>query len=112
MGDYACLGADVDCYCVDKITVGDQATVSQGVKLCSASHDISSRTMELKTRPITIGASSWIAAWSIIMPGVNIGDGAVVAAGSVIAKSIDPWLVVGGNPAVLIKKRTLEGESI
>lgn len=107
MGDYACLSEDVDCYTVAPIDLGDNATVSQGVKLCTASHDISSKIMELTYKPIIIGANSWIAGWSIILPGVTIGEGAVVAAGSVVVKNVEPWTVVGGNPAMFIKKRDL-----
>jgi len=107
MGAYACLSEDVDCYTVAPITIGDQATVSQGVKLCTAGHDISSKIMELTYKPIVIGANAWAAGWSVILPGVMIGEGAVVAAGSVVVKSIKPWTVVGGNPAKFIKAREL-----
>lgn len=107
MGAYACLSADVDCYSVDQITVGDQATVSQGVKLCCAGHDISSRIMELAYEPIVIGANAWVAGWSIVLPGVTIGEGAVVGAGAVVTKDIAPWTVVAGNPARVVKKRVL-----
>ena len=109
MGAYACLSEEVDCYSVDEIVIGAQATVSQGVKLCSASHDISSRIMELTTSPIHIGENAWVAGWSIILPGVTIGEGAVVGAGSVVTKDVEPWTVVGGNPARFIKRRELKG---
>ena len=107
MGAYACLSADVDCYTVAPIVLGDNATVSQGVKLCTASHDISSRIMELTYLPITVGANAWVAGWAIVLPGVTIGEGAVVAAGSVVTKDVEPWIVVGGNPAKFIKKREI-----
>lgn len=108
MGEYACLSEDVDCYTVAEITVGDQATVSQGVKLCTAGHETASEIMELTYSPIVIGANAWVAGWSIIMPGVTIGEGAVVGAGAVVTKDVEPWTIVGGNPAKLIKKRELK----
>lgn len=107
MGAYACLSEDVDCYTVDEIIVEEQATVSQGVKLCTAGHDITSRTMELTYAPIRIGSNAWVAGWSLILPGVTIGEGAVVAAGAVVTKDVEPWTVVGGNPAKVIKKRVI-----
>ena len=107
MGEYACLSENVDCYSVDEITIGDQAIVSQWAKLCTASHDILSKTMELKTAPIIIGANAWVTGWAIILPSVTIGEGAVVAAGAVVTKDVEPWTVVGGNPARVIKKREL-----
>lgn len=58
-------------------------------------------------KPIVIGDSAWVAGWSIILPGVTIGEGAVVAAGAVATKDVAPWTVVGGNPARVIKKREL-----
>ena len=108
MGEYACLSEDVDCYTVAPIVIGDQATISQGVKLCTAGHDITSKIMELTYKPITIGANAWIAGWSILLPGVSIGEGAVVAAGAVVTRDVEPWTVVGGNPAKVLKKRELK----
>ena len=107
MGAYACLGADVDCYAVAPIVLGDNVTVSQGVKLCTASHDIASPIMELMYAPIVIEANTWVAAWSIVLPGVTVGEGAVVGAGAVVTKDVAPWTVVGGNPAKVIGKREL-----
>ena len=63
--------------------------------------------MELTCAPIEIGENCWIAARSIVMPGRSVGDGAVVAAGAVVVKNVEPWTVVGGNPARFIKKREL-----
>ena len=52
-----------------------------------------------------IGNDVWIGRESIIMPGVKIGDGAIIAAYSVVTKDVEPYSVVGGNPACFIKKR-------
>lgn len=54
---------------------------------------------------IVIGNDVWIGRESIIMPGVKIGDGAIIAACSVVTKDVEPYSVVGGNPARFIKKR-------
>lgn len=58
----------------------------------------------VKSAPIHICSKAWIGARSIILKGVTIGEGAVVAAGSVVTKDVEPWTVVGGNPAQLIKR--------
>lgn len=54
---------------------------------------------------IVIGNDVWLGRECVIMPGVKIGDGAIVAAYSVVTKDVDPYSVVGGNPAHFIKKR-------
>jgi acetyltransferase-like isoleucine patch superfamily enzyme len=77
------------------------------VKLITGSHEISSGHFDLITRPITVEDNVWIATGAMILPGVTIGEGAVVAAGAVVTKDVEPWTVVGGNPARFIKKREL-----
>lgn len=108
MGDYATLSEHVVCYTVDKILIGDQTTISREVFLCCASHDVRSPIMELTQAPIVIGACVWIAARAIVMPGRNIGDGVVVAAGSVVIDNAKPWTIIGGNPAKYISIRELK----
>ena len=55
------------------------------------------------SKPIKICSKSWIGMNCIILKGVTIGEGAIVAAGSVVIKDVDPWTIVGGNPAKIIK---------
>lgn len=107
MDDYACLASDVDCYNVAPIHVGRFATVSQGAFLCTASHDISSPGHELITQPIEIGERAWVAAGAFIGMGVKVGEGAVVGARAAVFRDVEPWAVVGGNPAKFIKKRVI-----
>ena len=57
----------------------------------------------IPSKPIRICRGSWIGARSIILKGVTIGEGAIVGAGSVVTKSVEPYTVVGGNPARLLK---------
>lgn len=107
-GDAVCIGPRAEIYNKDKVTIGSQVVISQDTYICTASHDISSPVMTLVTKPITIGSNVWIAAKASVMPGVDIANGTVVAACAVVAKSTEPWTVVGGNPAKFIKKRELK----
>ncbi|MBO8455276.1 MAG: putative colanic acid biosynthesis acetyltransferase [Bacteroidetes bacterium] len=108
MGKYSCLASDVNCYNVDKIVVMDNSTVSQGAFLCTASHDITDPLNHLITAPIVIQDQAWVAADAFIGMGVTIGQGAVVGARAAVFKNVEPWTVVGGNPAKFIKKRIIK----
>lgn len=110
MGDYSCLASGVDCYCVDKITIGAHSTVSQYSYLCSASHDYTDASMPLVTAPIVIGERAWITADVFVGPGVTIGDGAVITSRSSVFTDIEPWVVARGNPAVAVKSRSMRNE--
>lgn len=107
MGAYACLASDVDCYNVAPVTIGDNTTVSQGAYLCTASHDITNPLNPLVTKPIVIEDQAWVAAGAFVGMGVTIGQGAVVGARAAVFKDVEPWTVVGGNPAKFIKRREI-----
>lgn len=108
MGDNTCLASDVECYNVAPIILEDNVTVSQGSYLCTASHDIEDPMHPLITAPIVLKNQSWIAARAFVGMGVTIGEGAVVGATASVYKDVEPWTVVGGNPAKFIKKRVLK----
>jgi putative colanic acid biosynthesis acetyltransferase WcaF len=101
----SCLSDFVDCYCVDRITLGVDCVVSQYSFLCSASHDADDPGFPLVTAPIEIGARAWVAADAFVGPGVTVGEGAVVGARASVFADVAPWTVVGGNPAALIRHR-------
>lgn len=82
--------------------IGANAVISEGAFICTASHDIRSEAFELVTKPVEIGDSAWIAARAIVLPGRKVGEGAVVAAGAVVARDVEPDNVVAGNPARVI----------
>ena len=108
MGSYACLASDVDCYNVAPVTIGANSTVSQGAYLCTASHDITDPLNPLVTKPIVIEDQAWVAAGAFVGMGVAIGQGAVVGARAAVFKDVEPWTVVGGNPAKFIKRREIK----
>ena len=107
MGDNTCLAGDVDCYNVAPIILEDNVTVSQGAYLCTASHDIEASMHQLITAPIVLKDQAWIGARAFIGMGVTIGQGSVVGATASVYKDVEPWIVVGGNPAKFIKKRVI-----
>lgn len=107
MGKNSSLGKKSWAYCLDYITIGNYSCIGQEVYLLTGSHDITSNTFDLVTKPIEVGDGVWIATSSAVLPGVKLSDMSVVAAGSVVVKSTDANDVVGGNPAKFIKKREI-----
>ncbi len=107
LGDQVCLAEEADIYCVGKIQIGSNVTISQRAYLCTASHDISRLERPLIVSNIQIGSHAWVCAEAFVGPNVSIGEGAVVGARAVVCKDVDPWSVVVGNPGVAIRKRTL-----
>ena len=107
MGEFSFLGPNVNCYSMDRITIGDYALVSQGAHLCAGSHDISDPSFQLISKPIVINSQAWVAAEAFVGPGVTVGKGAVLGARGVAFRSLDPWTVYAGNPAKPLKKRVL-----
>ncbi|MFD1294224.1 putative colanic acid biosynthesis acetyltransferase [Lutibacter holmesii] len=109
VGEYTCLGQNVDCYNQGEIIIGDNTTISQKSYLCASTHDITDPKNNLILKPIHINNQVWVAANSFIGPGVTIGEGAVVGATSSVFKNVKDWTVVGGNPSVFLKERIING---
>ena len=107
LGDFSCISHSVDCYSVDRISIGSHVTISQYSFLCAASHDITSTDMKLISAPIVIGDGAWVCAGAFVGMGINIGEGAVVGAMAVVTRDVPAWFIVGGNPARKIGDRHL-----
>lgn len=111
IGDYSFVGKNALVRGSTKLTIGKNVCISEDVRILPASHDISSPTFDYICKPVTICDNVWIATGAIVLLGVTIGEGAVVAAGAVVTKDVEPWAVVGGNPAKFIKKRVLRDDT-
>jgi acetyltransferase-like isoleucine patch superfamily enzyme len=107
IGDFSTLGR-VEIALHDKVTIGKYVCINDGVVILSASHDVLDPLWNHKKAPIFIGDYAWIATNAIILPGVRIGRGAVVGAGSVVSKNISDYAIVIGNPAKEISKKRTE----
>lgn len=96
------INVDSKICCFKKIEIGEHVYIGENVIIKdSDEHYIDSK--KPKTKPIKIGNNVWIGMGSIILKGVTIGDGAVIAAGSVVTKDVEPYTMVAGVPAVLKK---------
>lgn len=105
--DRACLGDRANAYTLGVVEIFEKATVSQEVYLCTGTHAFDKPSMNLITAKITIGKNVFIGTRALIMPGVIIGDNAIIGAGSLVTKNVDKNTIVAGNPAKLIKNRTI-----
>ncbi len=110
MKAHSCLGPEVDCYNVGMVTLQEGAVVSQKAYLCTASHDITDPNHKLIVSPITIEKKAWVAADAFVGMGVTVGEGAVVGARAAVYKDVEPWTIVGGNPAKVIKTRVFKSQ--
>jgi len=86
------------------IVIGDNVNISHNVKMYTGGHDIESEKMSYSSKPIFIQNNVWIFPNVIIMPGVTIFEKSVVLPGSVVTKSFTGSVVLGGNPAVVLKE--------
>lgn len=104
IGRYCCIG------CSGFISIGRNVLMSPRVSLHAENHNFASTELPIRDQGVTregivIEDDCWIATHSIILAGVRIGHGSVVAAGSVVTKSVPPWSVVAGVPARIVSAR-------
>lgn len=101
--------ANFDCTILDvsEVRIGDNCMLGPSVQIYTATHPLhpTERNSGIEyAKPITIGNNVWIGGSAVICPGVTIGNNVVVAAGAVVTKNVPDNVVVGGNPAKVIKK--------
>lgn len=96
------------CYLDGRVTlkIGNNVNVSHYTLIQTLTHDPQNPDFVCVEGAVTIEDHAWIGARAIILPGITIGEGAVVAAGAVVTRDVAPYTIVGGNPARLIKERT------
>jgi acetyltransferase-like isoleucine patch superfamily enzyme len=109
IGSRTFIGHGVEFNCTHSIRVGNDVLIATGTKIVDVGHCFKPesliRQQPLKSLPIVIEDDVWIASNCVIVAGVTIGKGSVIAAGSVVTKLVPPNEVWGGVPAKLIRKR-------
>jgi len=110
IGDDVDIALDVIITTGGGVEVGDRTLIGYRTQIISSNHNIPLRPSKIfnaghVNKKIKIGSDVWIGANCVVLPGVNIGEGSVIAAGSIVTKDIPSFSIYGGNPAKLIKKR-------
>lgn len=105
--------ANFDCVILDvcKVSIGENCMLAPGVHIYTATHPVNpierNKGAEFG-KPVTIGDNCWIGGGAIINPGVNIGDNVVIASGAIVTKDVPSNVVIGGNPARILKEIEVE----
>src|SRR5688572_8827448 len=107
IADDVSIGDEVIVYSLGMVRIGARTFISQYAHLCAGTHDYTRSDYPLVRPPIVIGADCWIATDAFVGPGVSVGDRVVVGARASVFKDVPPDVVVAGNPAHVIKQRTL-----
>lgn len=105
LGERSFIASRVHLALHDEIIIGKRVVINDGVRLLTASHDIRHPNWVAFKKKIVIHDYAWIATGAIILPGVTIGKRAVVGAGAVVARNVEAFTVVAGNPAKIVSQR-------
>ena len=115
IGDYVSIQKCVELNARGGIRIGSGTIIAQEVLVLSSNHNYNSDDLQYlpfddrnNDKEVVIDCNVWIGARSIILPGVHIGEGAVIGAGSVVTKNVEAFAIVGGNPAKLIGYRKID----
>jgi acetyltransferase-like isoleucine patch superfamily enzyme len=110
LGDHVDLAKNVLITTKGGVEIGDRTLIGYNTQIFSVNHTIPEgrgKIFESGHTPakVVIGKDVWIGAGVIILPGISIGEGSVVAGGSVVTKNVPEFTIVGGNPARILKER-------
>ncbi len=108
IGNFVWLGEECWLLNLERIVIGDNVCISQRAFLCTGNHNHRLPTFDLIVKPIIVEDGAWLCAGSWVGPGVKVGSHAILTACSVTAAHLEPWSIYRGNPAVFVKKRTVE----
>lgn len=101
-GEHVFLNHSFTAMSIGGIYFGDRVQVGPHVTIVTDNHDLKNRSI-LRCKPVHIGSDVWIGANVTILPGVTVGENAVIAAGAVVTRNVPANAIVGGNPARVIR---------
>jgi acetyltransferase-like isoleucine patch superfamily enzyme len=108
IGPHTIIGDDAILDARGGLVIGSNVNLSSGVSIWSAQHDWRSPGFDFVARPVSVGDWAWLSARATVLPGVDVGRGAVLAAGALATHAVPERSVYGGVPAKLIGERPAE----
>ena len=109
IGTNSSIGDRAVVYCLGKVTIGANVSISQQVHVCAGSHDYTKPNLPLTRPPIVIEDDAWVAADAFVGPGVRVGKGAILGARGCAFKDLESGMIYGGNPAKALRPRDAGG---
>ena len=110
VGDFTFIGAGCEIDVDTSVAIGAHTLLAPGVFITDHAHNVArARRLDEQgnhSAPVVIGDDVWLGTKCIVLPGITIGDGAVVGAGAVVTKDVEPYAIVAGVPAKPIGKRS------
>jgi putative colanic acid biosynthesis acetyltransferase WcaF len=107
VGDNCWIGEECWIDNLADVVLEDSVCISQRAYLCTGNHDWTDPAFCLVVNPIRIRSGAWVGAASVVVPGVEIAEGGIAAAGSLVTRNVGVCEIVGGNPAQAIKHRRI-----
>jgi putative colanic acid biosynthesis acetyltransferase WcaF len=107
IGDYSWVGEKTWLDSLGKIRIGNNCCISQGTYFCSGNLDWTDTSFGLIVKSITLEDGVWVGARVTVLPGVTIKENSFIAAGSVLSKDTEPYMIYVGNPALPVRKRVI-----
>jgi putative colanic acid biosynthesis acetyltransferase WcaF len=108
--DRACIGERVEVYNLGPIILRERCTIAQETYLCAGTHDFTTPDYLMVVGPIEVRSDVFIGARAFLLPGIIIGEGAIIGACSVVSRDMPPWMICAGNPCKPIKPREFRRE--
>jgi putative colanic acid biosynthesis acetyltransferase WcaF len=108
IGDHCWIGQRAWLDNIDQLTLGNNVVISQGAMIIQGSHNYKKVDYPTMSGPVVLEDGSWVGAGAMVMLGVRVGSHAVLSAGSVATKDLEPYMIHQGNPAMPLRERVID----
>lgn len=111
IGDHVWIGQRAWLDNLDRLTIGSHVVISQGAMIIQGSHDYKRVDYPTFSAPVVLESGSWVGAGALVLAGATLKSHAILSAGSVTSKTLEPYTIYRGNPAEPIRQRVMQRET-